>query len=319
MDVPKQILSFSGGLRADISAQVIFQEMVGHAAIEDDCFIANVDLDESIIQAHEVNGLADAPQKLKDLDRLATDNISIITVLEIGAEGQIGLSKVGVTGPRESKKIPAQKLFPIARLRMKPDWRGYNFPPGRTISEWMSSDSLEWSIMRTNNLNGGLYEIEDHAAMGVTPWSSRLVVNPTREAGEAVMHLVAVPRPKNQLGGLPGNATGDGSTGYPVVLLGTFRASYAGQLDQPRGDGLPYYPAFVNRGPPGAMEMPEHAAVRSVMRGLWSSCHKPNTYAVQDWITATAGPREPEQPLILADWAWPGATDATDQQSDSGE
>ena len=140
--------------------------MVGHAPIADDCFTSEVDLDESILQAHEVVGLADAPDKLKNLDRLSTDNISIITLLEVGAEGQVSLSRVGVTGPKESKKIPAQKIFPgapaNARLRMKPDWRGFTFPPGRTISEWVSSDNMEWSVMKTNNLNGGLYEVAEH-------------------------------------------------------------------------------------------------------------------------------------------------------------
>ena len=297
--------------------------MVGHAPIDGDCFTSELDLDESILQAHEVVGLADAPDKLESLDRLAPSNISVITLLEVGAEGQVNFARVGVTGPKESKKVHAQKIFPgapaNARLRIKPDWRGYTFPPGRTVSEWHNSDTLDWGVMRTNNLNGGLYEVSEHAGIGVTPWSSRLVINPTADPGEAVMSLVAIPRPKKQLGSLPGTASGEGSTGYPVILLGSFRATYAGQLDQSRRDGLPYYPVLVNRGPPGAMTMPEHNAVRTVMRGMWSMCYKANVLPVQDWVTATAGPNEPEQALIMSDWAWPPAGGTGEQLSDSGE
>ena len=260
--------------------------MVGHAPINSECFINEVGLDESILKAHEVRGLADAPDKL------------------------------------ESRKIPAQKLFPespaTAKLRMKPDWRAFNFPPGRTTSEWLSSDNIDWSVMKANNLNAGLYDVAEHETIGITPWSARLIVNPTADPAEASVHIVGIPRPKTQLGSLPGTASGDGSTGYPVVLLGTFRASFAGQLDAHRKDGLPFYPVLVNRGVPGEMVMPDHSTLRTVMRGVWSMAYKPNCLPAAEWVTATAGPREPNQELVTADWAWPPA-EGQEEEEDSGE
>ena len=77
---------------------------------------------------------------------------------------------------------------------------------------------MDWSVMKANNLNAGLYGLADHESIGINPWSGRLVINPTAEAS------VHIPRPKTQLGSLPGTSSGDGSTGYPVILLDTFRA-----------------------------------------------------------------------------------------------
>ena len=57
--------------------------MVGHAPIISDCFVNEVELDESILNAHEVRGMDNAPDKLADLDRLAQDEISVITLLEV--------------------------------------------------------------------------------------------------------------------------------------------------------------------------------------------------------------------------------------------
>ena len=302
--------------------------MVGRAPIPGDCFAVEVDLDLSILGAHEVLGLADAPDKLADLGRLSANVISIVTLLEIDAEGQIILARVGVTGPKESRKVLATQMFPTApptaRLRMKPDWRAFNFPPGRTISEWISSDNMEWSIMKTNNRNGGIYDTGDYKDIGVNNWSCRLVVNPTGDPGEASMSLVAVPRPVNQLGNLAGNATGEGSMGFPVILLGKFRADYAGQLDEPRGDGLAHYPVLVTRGPPGALTMPSNRAILTAMRTLWSSCFKAKCLPVRDWTTATQGPNEPDQTPVESDWAWPVPAEehlltGDEDDEDSGE
>ena len=104
-------------------------------------------------------------------------------------------------------EIPAQKLFPgspaTAKLRMNQDWRAFNFPPARTTSEWLSSANMDWSVMKANNLNAGLYDVADNESIGINPWSARLVINPTAEAS---IHMVAIPRPKTQLGSLPGTA-----------------------------------------------------------------------------------------------------------------
>lgn len=304
--------------------------MVGRAPIPGDCFTVEVDLDLSVLIAQEVLGLADAADKLTELGRLSSNVISIITLLEVDAEGQITLAKVGVAGPRESKKVMATQLFPLApvtaRLRMKPDWRAFNFPPGRTVSEWLSSDNVDWNIMKTNNKNGGTYDAGEHKDIGVSNWSCRLVVNPTGDPGEATMSLVAVPRPKNELGNLAGNAAGEGSTGFPVVLLGKFRADFGGQLDEPRNDGLAHYPVLVNRGPPGALQMPNNRAILRAMRSLWSSCFKARCLNAVEWVTATQGPQEPVQTPVESDWAWPEpaverslSEGGFDDDEDSGE
>ena len=298
--------------------------MVLRAPVQGDCFALEVELDLSILLSQEVLGLADATDKLANLGRLDRQVISIVSLLEIGAEGQITLSKVGVTGPRETKKIPARQLFPLApdaaRIRMKPDWRAFDFPPDRTISEWLSSSNREWSVMKTNNRNGGIYDVGDYKDIGISDWSCRLVVNPTADPGEASMDLVAVPRPKGDLGNLPGNPEGEGSAGYPVVLLGKFRASFGGQLDEPRRDGLSHYPVLVNRGTPGNMTPPNNSAILAAIRSLWNGCYKPRCLAADAWATATAGPTEPEQTPVELDWAWPDQNiTAQDEDYDSGE
>ena len=58
-----------------------------------------VELDLSLLLTQEVLGLADAPDKLVNMGRLGQQVISVVTLLEIGAEGQITLTNVGVTDP----------------------------------------------------------------------------------------------------------------------------------------------------------------------------------------------------------------------------
>ena len=141
---------------------------------------------------------------------------------------------------------------------MKPDWRAFDFPPGRTIFEWVSSNNTEWSVMKINNRNGGIYDVGDYKDIGINDRSCRLVVIPTADLGEASMDLVAIARPKGDLENLQGNVEGDASAGYPVVLFGKFRAAFGGQLDEPHRDGLSHYPVLVNRYTPGRLSPPNN-------------------------------------------------------------
>ena len=54
--------------------------MVGHASINSDYFLNEVGLDESVLKAHEVRGMADPPDKLAD--RIVQEEISVITLLD---------------------------------------------------------------------------------------------------------------------------------------------------------------------------------------------------------------------------------------------
>ena len=193
---------------------------MAYKPIEDEAFRIERDLDNSILKEHEVLGFADAPDKLKALGRLDDAVISVMTILEVGPDGQVLNTRIGVTGPKESRKLPLNKLFyqspEVAKLKTKIDWRAFNFPPGQSVSEWVSSDDLEWTVMKSNNKNSGFYDQSTYKDINVNDWSCRLALNPTERANEATVSLVAIPRPVTELTDLPGTATGVASTAYPL-------------------------------------------------------------------------------------------------------
>ena len=55
------------------------------------------------------------------------------------------------------------------------------------------------------------------------------------------------------------------------------------------------------------------------MRGVWSMVYKPNCLPAAEWITATAGPRESNQELVMVDWVWPPAKGGQEDEEDYGE
>ena len=292
--------------------------------IEDESFRIERDIDASILLAREVRGLADAPAKLKELGVIDDDTLSVITLLEIGPDGQILLARVGVTGPKNSQKVLASKLFceapETARLRMKIDYSCFNFAPGCTTSEWVSSDDIQWSLMKTNNQHDGVHDQSTYKDVNVCSWSCRLVVTPTAESHVASVELVAIPRPVAELGALPGVASGEGSAAYPVITLGVIRAAMAGVLEQPRHDGLGFYPVVVNRGPAGGLlAAPDSNSVRVAMRSIWSNNVEANSLTSRAWVEATRGPGEPDQSPIEAEFAWPQVVANVDDDEDSGK
>ena len=59
--------------------------------------------------------------------------------------------------------------------------------------------------------------------------------------------------------------------------------------------------------------------LRTEMRRVWSMAYKPNCLPAAEWITAAAGPREPNQELVTADWMWPPAKRGHEEEEYSGE
>lgn len=289
--------------------------------IQDEAFRIEKDIDATILLAQEVLGLADAPEKLSELGRLDGEIHTVVTLLEVGPDGQVLNARVGVTGPVKSEKCPATQLFhqapQAARLRTKLNYSCFAFPPGRTVSEWVSSDDIQWTIMKSNNMKDGSYDTADYKEIGVSPWSCRLVIVPTDESHTAHLTLVAVPQPIAELDSLPGVVTGDGSDAYPVITLGEHRAAMAGVLEQPRHDGLSYYPMVVNRGPPGSLlAAPESGVVRVALRGLWTKNIEANAIIAPDWFASTRGPGEPDQTPVEAEFAWPPIVETENLGSD---
>ena len=96
----------------------------------------------------------------------------------------------------------------------------------------------------------------------------------------------------------------------------------AGELEEVRGDGLPFYPVCINRGPVEAdITTPTSEVLRVCMTTFWSNTTEPNILPVEDWTVATAGPREPEQEVVRSEWSWPAInnTITEEEEEDSGE
>ena len=219
-------------------------------------FVTNlVDINGDTLMEQEVDGLADAPDKLATLNRFDDQEVNVITAIYLDINGVIKEIEIGAAGGTQSKKFPANTLFKDApegsKLRLRRfNFAQYKFPPGRCFSEWVDSENIDWSVMRTNNIKDGEFPDSEYKDIGVSPWVSRLHVTTREEANTVTVRLVAIPR--QDINNLPGTATGAASEGYPVILIGEFPAIMAGEQEEARGDGLPFYPVCINRGPPEA-------------------------------------------------------------------
>ena len=279
--------------------------------ITSDAFLNTVAPSQDSLHGLYTTGVANIPDLLRDKGYADEEdsNLWVSTVVRTDDEGVASQVFLSVYKAPKTIKFKARKLYPDApenaMLRIASlDLHAFEFPPSSNVSNWVSSKDLQFTVMKSNNGDHGVYTQEELPTVSIKESCClRLVVTPVEDVNQANVSLVCLPVPMDEKTSLPGSPTGL-CPGYPVVEAFRFSACFNSGIPSPtRQDGFPFLPVLMSSTSPHPV--PDVRSIKKALYTFWGSMMQPNMMSVNMWLDETKGPAAPSTDQARTAYTWP--------------
>jgi hypothetical protein len=242
--------------------------------------------------------------------------------IHVGEDGGITDTEIFLMGSKEVGRVSSNTLFGDkfkveSYVKVNPVDLALASVRGRMVSDWISSDKVEWQL-KIHNPDTNKYAVVQ-----------KLDVEKLKEVGAAKMnfrvHLSLAPGPKfvAKLGLAPvekvKQMVGNDAMNFPLILIGKeFKLELLPAEPKDAEFGLGFVPYFIYTGGQQEVELPDFKLVRVAVETLFNNACKVKEHKkYSTWKTgANLGQWEQADPLFI----WPSATGArTEEQQEEGE